>query len=207
MYFFTGLLGACGDGGIIVTDNEDLAQQCQLLRNHGLRTRDECVLFGHNSRLDALQAVILNTKLKKLNKWTLRRRQIAQYYHEAFTDLPLELPIEREGEYAVYHAYVIRTVMRDKLCEFLIKNGIDCKIHYPIPIHKQEAFIQKYGEVNLPETERQSRQILSLPVSHVLSDDQVEFTVEVVRKFFKSRNECKNGGVKYESGNAVEATS
>lgn len=178
-------LGACGDAGIVVTNNEQIYERLLLLRSHGLKDRDHCEFWGNNSRLDTIQAIILNSKLKYLEQWNKRRRDIADYYDTEFRGLPIELPIENEREYAVYHAYVIKSRDRDKLQQYLLNEGIEAKVHYPIPIHKQKAFVKRHGDISLKETERQSREILSLPINHTLSDYQIEFLVKKVLEYHK----------------------
>ncbi len=176
--------GACGDAGIITTSSEELYKRLLLLRNHGLINRDECVLCGDNSRLDEIQAAILNVKMNFIDDWNTRRRNIANYYNQRFKDLPVDLPIERPQEKAVYFTYVVQSDKRDSLCRFLADNGIDCRIHYPISIHRQEAFIGKYGNVSLPVTERQNERILSLPLNTTITDEQVAYIADVFIKFF-----------------------
>jgi dTDP-4-amino-4,6-dideoxygalactose transaminase len=122
-------LSACGDGGVITTSNEDLYQKLLKARNHGLRNRDECEFWSYNSRLDNLQAALLNIKLKKLPEWTDRRRKTASYYNERFSELDMILPKDKTDEKAVYHTYIVQTERRDELKDFLSKKGIDTKIH------------------------------------------------------------------------------
>jgi dTDP-4-amino-4,6-dideoxygalactose transaminase len=176
--------GACGDAGIITTSSEELYKKLLLLRNHGLVNRDECVLWGDNSRLDEIQAAILNVKMNFIDDWNTRRRSIANYYNKMFKDLPVDLPIERPKEKAVYFTYAIQLDERDSLRRFLADNGIDCRIHYPIPIHRQEAFVRKYGNISLKVTERQNERILSLPLNTTITDEQVAYVADVCIRFF-----------------------
>ncbi|MFD3218802.1 DegT/DnrJ/EryC1/StrS family aminotransferase [Bacillus pacificus] len=183
-------LGACGDAGVVVTDNEELAEKLRKVRNHGLINRDECEHWGYNSRLDAIQAAILNVKIKYLDNWTNRRREIAKRYCESFKDLPLKLPVELENEICAYHAFVIQLEERDQLRSYLAEKGIDTKIHYPIPIHKQKAAQNtEYGKLIFPIAEQQAKQILSLPVYPELTDIEVNRIIESIRQFFIKKQE------------------
>jgi len=178
-------LGSCGDGGVIITDDEELYYRLRIARNHGLKNRDECLHWSLNSRLDTLQAAILNVKLHRLDRWTKRRRQIAQFYFEHLDDLPVRLPYEDPDEYCVYHAFVVQTERRDELQDFLSQNGIEAKVHYPIPVHLQESAKYLGGRPgDFPVAERQSREILSLPVFPELTDEQVGYVVKTIRRFF-----------------------
>ncbi len=179
-------LSACGDGGIITTNNEDLYQKLLKARNHGLRNRDECEFWSYNSRLDNLHAAMLNVKLNKLSEWTARRRKIASYYYDRISGLDMIVPTDKPFEKAVYHTFIIQTGRRDKLKNFLSENEIDTKIHYPIPIHLQDAAkYLGYKKGDFPVTENQAETILSLPVFPELSDDQVEYVADTINKFFK----------------------
>lgn len=178
-------LGAYGDGGMIVTHDSALQDRLRLLRNHGLRNRDTCEVFGYNSRLDSVQAAVLNCQLPYLKAWTDRRREIARRYSAGLAGLPMILPPSRAEEMAVYHAYVVRTSQREELIRHLAEAGVDAKVHYPMAIHHQEAFIRKYGRVRLPETDRQGNEILSLPVNPSLTDEEVDYVIHAIRAFFQ----------------------
>lgn len=179
-------LSACGDGGVVTTNNEDLYQKLLKARNHGLRNRDECEFWSYNSRLDNLHAAMLNVKLNKLSGWTARRREIASYYYERLSGLDMVVPTDKSFEKAVYHTFIIQTARRDELKNFLSKKGIDTKIHYPIPIHLQDAAkYLGYRKGDFPVTENQTGTILSLPVFPELSDNQVEYVAATINNFFK----------------------
>lgn len=178
-------LAACGDGGVITTSDAQLNEKLLMARNHGLRSRDECEFWSYNSRLDNLQAAILNVKLTQLDKWTARRRHIAATYAQKFEGLDLIVPRDNEKTYSVYHTFIIQTTRRDELKQFLAEQGVDTKIHYPIAIHLQKAAAplgKKRGD--FPVTERQCETILSLPVYPELTDEQVEYVAAQVRTFF-----------------------
>ena len=131
-------LSACGDAGMITTGDDELYKKLLILRNHGLINRDECNTWSYNSRLDALQAAILNVKLDYIEAWENRRREIASFYRNKLKNV-VKTPEDQPYEKAVYHTFIIQTEMRDELKKYLFKNGIDTKIHYPIPIHLQKA--------------------------------------------------------------------
>lgn len=180
-------LNACGDGGVITTNDPDLAAWLKKARNHGLKNRDECSFWSQNSRLDTLQAAILSVKLQYLDQWNARRKEIANQYNKQL----LKWVVTPEfGEHLspVFHTYIIQTHYRDQLQTYLAEKGVETKIHYPIPIHQQEAYLATYSEKgSFPETERQSREILSLPVYPQLTDEQVDYVIECVRGCFEGK--------------------
>lgn len=183
-------LGACGDGGIVVTDDDALAAELRLMRNHGLRDRDTAVRWGENSRLDALQAALLGIKLDFLDEWTQRRRALAQTYDEALAGLPLVLPPNPDHATHVYHRYAIRTADRDELRAWLADAGVGTAVHYPVPIHRQLAAAGgglRIAAGGLPRTERQARETLSLPLHPSLDLDQISYVAEQIGGFFSSR--------------------
>jgi dTDP-4-amino-4,6-dideoxygalactose transaminase len=180
-------LSACGDGGVITTNNEDLYKMLLKARNHGLRNRDECEFWSYNSRLDNLHAAMLNVKLNKLPEWTARRRKIASYYYERLSGRDMIIPTDKPYEKAVYHTFIIQTSRRDALKNFLSDKEIDTKIHYPVPIHLQDAAkYLGYGKGDFPVTEKQTGTILSLPVFPELTDEQVEYVADTINNFFNS---------------------
>lgn len=180
-------LGAFGDAGFIITDNDEIYKKVSLQRNHGLQDRDHCICFGYNSRLDELQAGILNIKLRYIDSWNKRRNEIANMYYENLSDLDITLPISNEANYNVYFSYVIQTDARDELKQYLEERNIECKIHYPIAIHRQKASLDVYGEIHLPNTDRQNNRILSLPIYPFLSDEKITYIIKMIRKFFKKK--------------------
>ena len=180
-------LSACGDGGVIVTDDEALYLRLRRARNHGLVDRDACEFWSANSRLDALQASILRAKLPHLDGWTEARRTTAAYYAERLRDV-VDVPMTRPHEYAVYHTFVIQADERDELIAFLARNGVGAKIHYPIPCHLQKAALSLgYRKGDFPVTEAQSRRIVSLPVYPALGAAQRDHVVRAVRRFYGER--------------------
>lgn len=179
-------LNACGDGGVLATSDPGLYETLTYLRNIGLRTRDDCVMWSHNSRLDTLQAAILLVKLRYLEQWTQRRRENAEYYRGKFADVPqVQAPDERPIERAVYHTFMIQADRRDVLRSFLGERGIGSAIHYPVPIHlTRAAKTLGYGRGSFPVAERQASRILSLPVYPELSTDDLDTVVSTVKEFY-----------------------
>lgn len=168
-------LGAIGDAGAVVTNNPEAAAKMRVLRNHGSSEKYiHTTPYGWNARLDSIQSAVLSIKLRYLDEWNRYRYQVAQWYREGLDGLPVELPYEPPDCQHVYHLYVIRTEERDQLRKALIDCGIETGIHYPIPIHLQEA----YRGMNLPvgsfpNTELSARTILSLPMHPFITREQV----------------------------------
>jgi dTDP-3-amino-2,3,6-trideoxy-4-keto-D-glucose/dTDP-3-amino-3,4,6-trideoxy-alpha-D-glucose/dTDP-2,6-dideoxy-D-kanosamine transaminase len=180
-------LNVWGDGGLIVTRSEELRDQLRLFRNHGLATRDEIEFWGHNSRLDTLQAVIGNRLIGEAASITDRRIENARAYDEAFADLAgdVRIPPRRPGVKQVYHTYVLRVRDRDGLFAHLERADVEAKIHYPIPLHLQRAAAgMGYKEGDFPVCEEDCRTIITLPVHQHLTDEQVRYVVDSVRSFY-----------------------
>lgn len=180
-------LNACGDGGVLTTNDEKLCERLRLLRNLGLRTREECVIWSSNSRLDTLQAAMLLVKLKYLNKWTEKRRAIAALYQKGLSGIPgLRLPVVRDFEKAVYHTFVIQVERRNELKQYLADKGIGSAVHYPIPIHLQEvAKDLGYKPGSFPVSEQQAKHILSLPIYPELKNDEVNYIIKTIKKLYE----------------------
>jgi dTDP-4-amino-4,6-dideoxygalactose transaminase len=177
-------LGVMGDGGLITTREAALYEKLKRLRNHGLRTRDECALWGFNSRLDPLQAAIAAIKLRRLDAWNARCRAIAGQYRSALRDA-VSVPQDKDGEEAVYHNFVIQTDSRDALMRHLESHGVGCRVHYSIPIHLQEcAAGLGYGAGDFPVTEKLARTMLSLPIFPELTAEEIAHVIASVRSFF-----------------------
>ena len=178
-------LAAGGDGGVITTNNHHIYNYLKVARTHGLKNRDECEFWSYNSRLDNMQAALLNVKMKYLDKWTERRRAFANLYYERLSDLPMIVPCDKEYEKAVYHTFIIQTEDRDELKEHLARKGVDTKVHYPIPIHYQEAAKGLgYKKGDFPVTEKQAETILSIPIYPELTDEQVNYIIEEIQNFY-----------------------
>lgn len=181
-------LGAYGDAGAVVTDNEEIAEKLEMLRDHGRKIGEkyDSAILGYNHRLDGLQAAILNVKLKYLEGWTENRIKNAAYYGEFLKGSDVVAPVVKEYNRHVYHLYVIRTKKRDELQKYLKEKGVSSGIHYPVPSHLQQAF--KYlnlHEGSFPLTEQYSKEILSLPMFPELTKEEIEYIAENVLGFFK----------------------
>ena len=178
-------LGACGDGGAVVTNDEQLAVTVRMLRNHGRTDKYLHEYVGVNSRLDTLQAAILGVKLTRLEEWNRMRRTVAAKYDAALGEFAgLTLPAEMPGGKHVYHLYVIRTDRRDELRQYLSENGIGVGIHYPIPLHLQPALqFLGYGPGRLPRAEQLADSILSIPMYPEMQDAQLVRVVQTLAAF------------------------
>src|SRR6184192_3207281 len=177
-------LGAYGDGGMVVTNDADIAKRLEMLRNYGQKEKYHHLSQGFNRRLDTLQAAVLRVKLKYLEKWNAARRWQAELYHRLLAGTELVLPSEAAGAQSVWHLYVIRTEHRDALKEHHLSRGIAAGIHYPIPIHLQPAYQDLgYKRGDFPVTEAHADRILSLPMYAELSDRQIEFISQTVCEF------------------------
>lgn len=180
-------LGAYGDGGMLVTNDTELAERARMLRNHGRRDKYEHQIVGYGYRLDALQAAILDVKLKHLPQWNERRRAHAAYYTKLLSGLDLVTPFEPEHLCGVYHLYVVAAPKRDALLEHLKTRGVQAGIHYPIPLHLQPVYQNLgYRRGDFPEAERAADQILSLPMYPELTNEQIEYVVEAIKGFYAS---------------------
>ncbi|MCR4392073.1 MAG: DegT/DnrJ/EryC1/StrS family aminotransferase [Candidatus Acetothermia bacterium] len=187
-FFPTKNLGAYGDGGMVVTNDDDLAERVRLLRVHGSKPKYYHHMVGYNSRLDALQAAILRAKLPHLAEWTAARQRIADRYDELLGSLPgIVLPYRAPDRTHIFHQYTIRVEdgRRDALREHLKQHGIGTEVYYPLPLHLQPCFKGRgYHEGDLPESERASREVLSLPMFPELTEDEQEYVVHSIRAFF-----------------------
>lgn len=186
-FYPTKNLGGYGDGGMIVTNNKKIAEKCKMIRNYGQKNRYEHVIYGLNSRLDELQASVLNILLPYLDKENAKRIEIAKTYKKELSDLKeIKLPEERVDCKHVYHLFVIETEQRDKLQKYLKENGVDTLIHYPIPIHKQKCF-PEFNKIKLGVTENKAKKILSIPCHPFLEKREVIYTANLIKSFFKDQ--------------------
>jgi len=177
-------LSACGDGGVITTDDDEVYKKLLALRNIGLKNRDESDLWGYNSRLDSIQAAVLNVKFPYLGKWIDRRKENALFYIKNLKGC-VQVPEEKENVKSVYHTFIIRTEKRDDLKKYLAENGIETKIHYPVPIHLQKAAADLgYKRGNFPVTEEHAKTMLTLPVHQYLTSEQRHYVVDKIKDFF-----------------------
>jgi dTDP-4-amino-4,6-dideoxygalactose transaminase len=182
-------LNVWGEGGMIVCQSAALAEKLRLYRNHGLINRDEAGLFGCNSRFDTLQAVVGNRLIRQVNWITEQRIANTRRYDEAFAKLGefISVPKRRAVVKHVYHLYLVRAQRRDQLLHYLIENGVEAKVHYPVPVHLQQAALNLgYKEGDFPVCEHDSRTIISLPCHQHLTLDEIDYVCERVRSFYRS---------------------
>ena len=176
-------LGSFGDGGALVTDNEEIADKVKVMRNDGSRKKYYHEMIGAKSRMDTIQAAVLNVKLKYLEEWTRLRREHAKKYNSLLKGIvrtPEEMPYAKH----VYHLYQIKVDNRDDLQKYLADKGISTVIHYPIPIHLQEAYKGLgHKEGDFPITEKLAKSILSLPMFPELKDEEIKSVCETVKEF------------------------
>jgi aminotransferase EvaB len=181
-------LNVWGDGGVIVTNSEEIRDKLILLRNHGLKNRDEVQFFGYNSRLDSLQAVVGNYLMHDLENITATRIKWANLLDAGLADLQdfITIPERKPNRRYVYHLYMLMVKDRDRLLADLIQHGIEAKVHYPIPLHLQEAARDLgYQEGDFPVTETQAKTIITLPVHQHLRQEQIDFMIDVIHTFYK----------------------
>jgi dTDP-4-amino-4,6-dideoxygalactose transaminase len=177
-------LGACGEGGAITTNDDEIARICRQLRDHGQAQKYYHDMEGYNGRLDAIQCGILSVKLKRLPAWTDARRKNAKLYNDLLKSIDgIITPFEPEWSKAVYHLYIIRMKNRDAAQKKLSDLGISTGLHYPVPLHMQKAYAHlKHAPEDFPVTLQTSREILSLPMFPGLTEDQVRRVVEALRE-------------------------
>jgi len=181
-------LGTFGDGGAVITNRDDIPDRILALRNHGSLKRS-CHRMGYNSRLDDLHAGVLSVKLKHIDEWNDKRRQIAAQYDEQLADTSLVLPTEKDGYRHVYHLYVIEHDKRDELQAFLLDEEIRALTHYPIAIHQQEGYPWDQPadpNLSLPLTEKSAARVLSLPMYPELTQEELDMTIDAILRWDKS---------------------
>src|SRR5699024_3733228 len=187
--FPTKNLCAYGDGGMIITSRSELADKSRVIRVHGSKPKYHHHVLGYNSRLDEIQAAVLNVKLKKLSEFNQRRRSRAIYYTAKLSNLLSDyviVPIEKKGNYHVYHQYTIRVNNRDELQSFLIENGINTMVYYPMPLHLQPVFNNLgYSEGEFPVSEKMTHEVLSLPMYPELKVEEQDYIIEKIVEFYK----------------------
>jgi dTDP-4-amino-4,6-dideoxygalactose transaminase len=181
-------LGCYGDGGALCTDNDDLARKIKMIANHGQQQKYVHEVIGCNSRLDSIQAAILEVKLRQLDNYVDARREVAERYDEAFASIQgVQIPFRADDSKHVFHQYtlVLEKANRNALQEHLAKNEIPSMIYYPIPAHKQEMFAA-FGShtTNLPTTDWLTERVISLPIHTEMDEEQQEFIIDMVKMFF-----------------------
>ncbi len=183
-FYPTKNLGAIGDGGALVTNDDKLAERIKLLREYGWKERYISSGEGWNSRLDELQSAILYIKLKYLDEDNSQRNKLAKIYYDLLKFSPLELPKIRSNSSHVFHLFVIKTEQRNRLRDYLQKNGVSTTIQYPVPVHKQKYFQKMCSKKPLPLTEEVAKNILSLPMFPELSDSDIHFTIDCIKNYY-----------------------
>ena len=186
-FFPSKLLGAYGDGGMVVTDDGKIAETAEMVRNHGGKDKYFVTVHGFNSRLDSLHAAILQVKLKYIDEWIDKRRQQARLYFELFNTIRgIHVPEVASGSYHVFNYYTIRATERDKLQKHLNSKGIATAIYYPLPLHLQEIYKPLgYKVGSFPESERAAKEVLSLPMYPELEDKDIEYIAEQIGSFYE----------------------
>lgn len=191
-FYPTKNLGGYGDGGMLVTNNRDLAEKSRGWRNYGQSRKYYHDFVGINSRLDDIQAAVLSVKLRHLDEWNEMRRKNTEFYNDLLEGSNAVRPIEREYAKHVYYVYVIRHKKRDKLKTFLDEEGIQTLVHYPVPVHKQKAYERYAQGVKLPVTERACEEILSLPMHALLEKKEIRTVSGCITRFDKLKYSSRN---------------
>ncbi len=180
-------LGAMGDAGMCLTNNDELAKDLRQMRVHGEDPKYFHKFVGMNSRMDTLQAAVLSVKLKKLKGWTELRRKNAEYYYKHLKDVDqIQLPVVLDDAYMIYNQFTIRTDKRDELMCALKDANIGCAVYYPLALHLQECFdYLGYKEGDFPESEKASHEVLSIPIFSELTEAQMDYVIKTIKDFFK----------------------
>lgn len=181
-------LGALGDGGAVLTNDDAIADKIKRLRNYGSKLKYEHEVVGCNSRLDEIQAAFLRVKLTLLDEWNAKRREIAAHYSRVLTNANIVLPFVSDFAEPVWHLYVIRSKRRDALKTYLELKGVSTVIHYPIPPHQQKCY-RDFQEYNLPVADKLAGEVLSLPMYSALEADEINFIADIILNFEKSHAE------------------
>lgn len=177
-------LGALGDGGAVVTNDKDIAKKVKILSNYGSEIKYSHKFKGLNSRLDEMQAAFLRIKLNKLEDWNEFRKRVANIYLKKIKNSNVILPKLNKDSSSVWHLFVIRTSKRDELREYLTNKGIETAIHYPIPIHKQEAYIEYSNQIgSYPNSEKFADEMLSLPLYYGIKDEEIDYICNKINEW------------------------
>ena len=179
-------LNVWGDGGMMVTNDDTVANRMRLLRNNGIRNRDEVEVLGYNSRLDSIQAVVANSLLPQAVSDTEKRIANASYYDQALKIIPqVKIPDRPKPLKQVYHIYQIRVANRDQCVKYCLDRGVEVKIHYPIPLYRQKALeFLGYEKGQFPVTERHSKEVISLPVDQYITQTEQDIVIETIKEFY-----------------------
>jgi len=180
-------LNVWADGGIMVTNDDAMAEKLRLLRNHGLKNRDEIEILGYNSRLDSVQAIVGNWLIKDVHTITAKRIDNAAYYDAAFSKMPkVRVPPRPSDCKRVFHLYIIFAERRDQLFQYCLDKGIEAKVHYPIPLYQQKGLAHfGYKAGDFPVSDRHAREIISFPCDQHLSREQQDYVIATVRNFYR----------------------
>jgi dTDP-4-amino-4,6-dideoxygalactose transaminase len=185
-FFPTKNLGCAGDGGMIVTDDDSLADMMRILRVHGGRTDYTHEVVGYNSRLDTVQAAVLSVKLPHLKEWTEARRANAARYDKAFAGLPVKTPVAREWAYHIYNQYTLALAEREPFMHHLADRKIGHKVYYPVPFHMQQCFADlDYAPGDLPHSEKAAASVVSIPIFGEMTDTEQDEVIAAVTGYFR----------------------
>lgn len=185
-FFPTKILGAFGDGGMVVTDDEGIRDRVRVLRTHGSDRKYNCEMCGYNSRLDELQAAVLRTKLKKVDEWIALRREIAGLYGELLEGSGVTVPFEEESAGHVYNYYCLRCRDRDALRDYLVSRGVQTSVYYPVPLHLQDVFkFLGFNKGDFPVAEKAAEEILAIPIFPELTKDDVHYVADAIKGFYR----------------------
>lgn len=188
-------LGAYGEAGAVVTNDDELDMKIRVLRDHGQKQKYYHDVIGWNDRLDSIQAAVLNVKLKYLSAWNEARRQRAAWYTGRLSGCAATVPKEAPHSRHVYHIYAVGVPDRDECLKFMNARGVGCGVHYPVPIHLQKAYARLgLGEGSYPAAERRCREVISLPIYPELSAEQAQFVTATLLEFLHSRRGWNTGG-------------
>ncbi len=178
-------LGAAGEGGALLVNDDAMAARARALREHGSTVRYYHDEVGFNYRMEGIQGAVLGVKVKHILAWTAARRRVAHRYHELLAGTPLQLPREASWAESAYHLYVVRHPKRDELKKHLDENGVGCALHYPLPLHLQKCYASLgYKAGDFPVSEKSANQCLSLPIYPEMTDAQIQRVAEVIKGFF-----------------------
>jgi aminotransferase EvaB len=182
-------LNVWADGGVIVTDDDAMAHKLRLLRNHGLCNRDEVEILGYNSRLDSVQAIVGKWLIKDVHAITAKRIANAERYDAAFSRIPgIRIPPRPADERRVYHLYIVFAEDRDALLRHCLDNGVEAKVHYPIPLYQQQGLRHLgYAAGDFPVTDRHAGEIITFPADQHLTGDQIGYVIDTVERFYAGR--------------------
>lgn len=184
--FFPGKnLGAFGDAGMVLTNNKTACEKLRILRNQGNKEKYFHSMLGYNSRLDSIQAAVLNVKIKYLDSWNRKRQENANYLNQQFKDIKIKIPYAARYAMHIYHQYVLKlNASSKKLIEHLRNKGIDARVYYPLPLHLQKCFkYLGYKKGDFPESEKASRQTLAIPVYPDISKQELDYIIESIKEF------------------------